>query len=441
MYIIGNGRLLTRAESIPYLDDGAVAVKGERIVDIGMTQDMRSKYPQAEFVDANHGVIMPGLINAHTHIYSAFARGLSMPDYNPTCFYEILDGMWWRLDRHLTLDACRMSAYATIAECIKNGVTSIFDHHASFYQPKGSLNAIAEASGKLGIRACLCYETSERDGEQKCRESVEENLGFIDYCQNNPSKYLRAMFGMHASFTIGEATMKECVKRNVGRVGFHIHVSEGLDDVYDAMHKYQKTPVRRLYDLGILGENTILGHCIHVTEPEMELIKKTNTIVVNNPASNMGNAVGCSPIIEFYHRGIRLGLGTDAYTNDMLESAKTALAIQRHNSKVPTAGWNEVTSMLISGNADIASRCFDEQLGSISVGAAADIIVMDYKPYTTFNENTANGHMLFGMCGRDCTLTMVGGRILMRDRKLTTIDEDSVYSEIRRVADSVWKSV
>lgn len=441
MLVIGNGRLLTRGRLVPYIDDGAVAVDNEHIIEVGQTADILKKYGDAEFIDAKRGVIMPGLINTHTHIYSALARGLAMPDYNPTCFYEILDGMWWRLDRHLSIEGCRMSAYATMAECVKNGVTTIFDHHASFFQPCGSLAAIAEVSRKVGLRSCLCYETSERDGMEKCEEAIRENVDFIEYCEAHPSAYLKAMFGMHASFTLSEDTMRECVRANAGRVGFHIHVSEGLDDVYDAMHKYQKRPVQRLYDLGILGEKTILGHCIHVTASEMELIKSTNTNVVNNPASNMGNAVGCSPIIEMYRRGISLGLGTDAYTNDMLESAKTALAIQRHCSGDPTAAWNEVTSMLIEGNAHIAGNCFGERLGVLEAGAAADIVVMDYNPYTRFDENTGNGHMLFGMSGRDCTTTIVGGRVLMRDRRLTTIDEELVYGEIRSAAEALWKSV
>ena len=142
MLLVGNGSVITRDPSHPYYEDGAVAIDGTRIVSVGTLSDMKKKYPDASFIDARGGVIMPGLINAHTHIYSGLARGLSIEGNNPTNFYEILDGTWWNIDRHLTLDGTKASAYATILECIKNGVTTIFDHHASFKEIPGSLFAI-----------------------------------------------------------------------------------------------------------------------------------------------------------------------------------------------------------------------------------------------------------------------------------------------------------
>ena len=156
MIIIGNGRLITRNAAEPYYENGAVVTENELIKETGTTAEMRLKYPDAEFVDAKGGVIMPAFINAHTHIYSALARGLSIAGYNPTNFYEVLDGMWWKIDRSLTLEDTRRSAYTTIIDCIKTGCTTIFDHHASFCQIEGSLFAIADAAKALGIRACLC---------------------------------------------------------------------------------------------------------------------------------------------------------------------------------------------------------------------------------------------------------------------------------------------
>ena len=439
MILLANGRLITRDPcGVGYIENGGVVTEGGLIREVGSTADLKAKYPDAEFVDARGGVIMPGLINAHTHIYSALARGLSIDGFSPTNFYEVLNGQWWYIDRSLDLAATKASAQALIIDCIKQGVTTIFDHHASFCEIPGSLMEIASVAKDYGMRACLCYEVSDRDGEEKSLQSVQENKDFIDYCEKNPSDMLKAMFGGHALFTISDKTFDRMVEANNGRVGFHIHVSEGMNDVYDSLQNYGRRPVQRLHDHGILGPKTILGHCIHVNTAEMDLIKATDTMCVNNPESNMGNAVGISPVLQLYQKGILLGMGTDAYTNDMLESLKVALCSQRHNACLPNVGWAEVTDMLFRNNPKIANRCFDTPLGVLKPGAAADVIVMDYKPFTPFSDANIDGHMLFGMTGRQCETTMINGRILMRDRVLTGIDEEAVNAHILEASKRLW---
>ena len=442
MILLANGKVITRdPEGIGYLPDGGVVTDGGKIVEVGTTADLKAKYPQAEFVDARGGVIMPGLINAHTHIYSALARGLSIDGYNPTSFYEVLDGQWWYIDRNLDLEATKASAQALVIDSIKQGVTTIFDHHASFCEVPGSLMRIAEVTREFGMRACLCYEVSDRDGEEKSLQSVQENKDFIDYCEQNPSDMLKAMFGGHALFTISDKTFDRMAAANSGRVGYHIHVSEGMNDVYDSLQNYGRRPVQRLQDHGILGPKTILGHCIHVNTAEMDIIKATDTMCVNNPESNMGNAVGISPVLQLYKKGILIGLGTDAYTNDMLESIKVALCSQRHNACMPNVGWCEVTDMLFRNNAKIGEKYFPVQLGVLKAGAAADIIVMDYKPFTPFSDENIDGHMIFGMTGRQCQTTIAGGKLLMQDRQLVGIDEEAENAHILEAAKKLWGSL
>lgn len=441
MYLIGNGKLFTRDENRPYIEDGGAVTEGNRIIAVGTFAEMKEKYPQAEFVDAHGQLMMPAFINAHTHIYSGLARGLSINGYNPTNFYEILDGMWWKLDRELTLEDTKASSYATYLECIRNGVTTVFDHHASYKEIPGSLFVIADCAKEMGVRSCLCYEVSDRDGEAKCEEAIRENADFIKHCKDNPDPMLAAMFGMHALFTLSDKTFEKCVKANDGRTGYHIHICEGLNDVVDSRDKYHMLPVERLEKWGILGEKTILGHCIHVTEPEMDKIAATNTMVVNNPESNMGNAVGCSPILKMFEKGILLGMGTDAYTHDMLESLKVALTIQRHNAGMPNVAWNEVTTMLFRNNAKIAAQYFDVPLGVIKEGAAADIIVMDYLPFTPISGDNLDGHMIFGMNGRQCRTTMANGRLLYKDREFVDIDEERLSAKIKATAAKLWSRV
>ena len=439
MILLANGKLITRdPEGTGYLPDGGVVTDGGEIVEVGATAELKAKYPQAQFVDARGGVIMPGLINAHTHIYSALARGLSIDGYDPTSFYEVLDGQWWYIDRNLDLEATRASAQALVIDSIKQGVTTIFDHHASFCEIPGSLMKIAEVTKEYGMRACLCYEVSDRDGEEKSLQSVQENKDFIDYCERNPSDMLKAMFGGHALFTISDRTFDRMVEANNGRVGYHIHVSEGMNDVYDSLQNYGRRPVQRLQDHGILGPKTILGHCIHVNTAEMDIIKATDTMCVNNPESNMGNAVGISPVLQLYKKGILIGMGTDAYTNDMLESLKVALCSQRHNACLPNVGWCEVTDMLFKNNPIIGEKYFGVPLGKLAPGAAADVIVMDYKPFTPFSGDNIDGHMIFGMTGRQCQTTIGNGKVLMLDRELQGIDEEAVNAHILEEAKKLW---
>ena len=438
MYLIANGKLITRDSAMPYLENGGVAVEGAKILEVGETAALKAKYPQAEFIDAKGMVIMPAFINAHSHIYSGLARGLSIKGHNPTNFFEVLDGMWWNIDRHLTLEDTRRSAYTTYIDSIKTGCTTVFDHHASYCEIEGSLFAIEEVAKDLGVRTCLCYEVSDRDGEAKCDAAIQENADFIAHCEKEQDPMVKAMFGGHALFTISDRTFEKMVKANDGRTGFHIHVAEGMNDVYDSLQKYGTRSVNRLLNQGILGPKTLLGHCIHVNPAEMDIIKETGTMVVNNPESNMGNAVGCSPVLQMIHKGILVGMGTDAYTFDMLESLKVALIIQRHHACLPNVAWCEVTDMLFKNNREICAKYFPDPLGILKAGAAADVIVMDYKPFTPFSGDNIDGHMIFGMTGRQCETTMCNGRLLMKDRQLIGIDEEAVNARTLEVSKKLW---
>ena len=438
MLLIGNGRVLTRDPAMPYLPDGGVVLEGETVREVGPLTALRESYPEAEFLDARGGVIMPGLINAHTHIYSGLARGLSIAGNDPANFLEVLEGTWWNIDRHLTLDGTRASAYATVLECIRNGVTTIFDHHASFREIPGSLFAIQEVCQELGIRACLCYEVSDRDGEEKCRQAIQENADFLQWTLDREDDMIRAMFGGHALFTLSDRTLDQMAQANSGRTGFHIHVSEGMNDVYDSLQNHGCRPVERLLHHGILGERTLLGHCIHLGPDEMDILRETGTMVVNNPESNMGNAVGCAPVLQMLQRGILVGMGTDAYTHDMLESLKVFLLIQRHHACLPNVAWGEDMDLLFRNNAAIAAKYFRKPLGVLKPGAAADVIVMDYPVFTPFSEENADGHILFGMMGRSCRTTVINGRVLYKDREFVGIDEERLHAWTLEQAKKLW---
>lgn len=440
MLLIGNGKVITRDNDRPIIDNGCVVIDGKKIIQVGLTKELKEKYSNARFIDAKGKLIMPGFINAHMHYYSTFARGMANDSPPAKNFVDILKGLWWRLDKVLTLEDVYYSAAVPMIDQIRNGVTTAIDHHASPYAVPGSLFKIAEAAESIGIRSNLCYETSDRDGEKILDECIAENVDFIKYCNSKNDDMMKAMFGLHASMTISDKTLEKCLKSIDGlNTGFHVHCAEGKEDVEDSREKYGKGVIERWYDAGVLSPKTIAVHCIHITDKEMDMLKEKDTMVVHNPESNMGNAVGASPVLEMYKKGILLGLGTDAYTFDMMESYKVANIIHKHVKGDSTVAWGEIPDMLFNNNRKIVERFIDGKIGILQEGALADIIIVDYNPPTPINENNINSHLLFGINGRNVDTTIINGKVIMEDRKIINIDEERIMARSRELAASVWQ--
>ncbi len=220
----------------------------------------------------------------------------------------------------------------------------------------------------------------------------------------------KGMMGLHASFTLSDSSLDHIASKLPANTGYHVHVAEGIGDLYDALGNYNKRVVERLMDHNILGSNTLAIHCIHVNQRELDILKESDTMVVHNPESNMGNAVGFTPVLELMKRDIPLGLGTDGYTSDMLESMKVANILPKHQLCNPSVAWGEVPQMLFSNNATIANRFYNKPLGVLKEGAYADVIIADYNPFTPLDGNNCNGHILFGLSGRHVTTTMINGK-------------------------------
>lgn len=442
MLLIGNGPLVTRDPANPFFANGAVLIDGTLITAVGDAAELRLAHPDAEFIDAGGGVIMPGFVNAHMHYYSAFSRGFGGKGDAPPAenFVEVLERLWWRLDKALMLEDSYYSAMVCMIDCIKNGCTTVIDHHASPKAIKGSLFRIADAAKETGVRSCLCYEVSDRDGEAIMREGIEENVDFIRHAAADGSGLLAGMFGLHASMTLSDATLEACAKA-MGSLdaGYHVHVAEGPGDEVDSEKKYGKRIMERFRDYGIAGPRSIAVHCIHVDGRELDIIKDTGTAVVHNPESNMGNAVGTSPVLDMHKRGILLGLGTDGYVSDMLQSFKMANALHKHHNRHPNVAWAEIPAMLFDNNAAIAARYFKTPVGRLAPGASGDVIVSDYLPPTALTDANINGHLLFGASGRSVVTTVAAGKVLMRDRKLPGIDQEAVVAKARECSKKVWE--
>ena len=439
MILIGNGMVITQDVKNPFITNGAVVLKDNLILEVGKFDDLKDKYKDCEFIDAKGKVIMPGLINTHHHIYSAFARGMDNKEEPSQNFNEILERLWWKLDKKLTLEDTKYSAYTTYIDCIKNGVTTVFDHHASPMSITNSLFTIGDVAKELGIRTSLCYEVSDRDGLNIANEGISENVNFIKYANKDDSDMIKGLFGLHASFTLSDETLEKCAKEIQGlNSGFHVHVAEGITDVHHSLKNSGKRIVERLFDYVMLGEKTLAVHCVHINNREMDLLKATNTNVVNNPESNMGNAVGCAPVLEILNKGINIGMGTDGYTSDMFESMKVFPIIQRHNRCNPSVAFNETFKLLFENNRNIANRYFNKEVGILKEGAYGDVIIVDYNPLTPMNSSNLFGHMLFGFTGRSVITTIINGKIVMKDRELVNIDEEKIFAHSRELAQKLW---
>lgn len=442
MILVGNGIVITQDNNNPIINNGAIVIKDNIIVEVGDYNALKSKYNNYEFVDAKGKVIMPGIINNHHHIYSAFARGMDNKEAPSNNFVEILERLWWKMDKKLTLEDTKYSAYTTYIDCIKNGVTTVFDHHASPYSITDSLFTIGDVAKELGMRTTLCYEVSDRDGVDITNEGIYENVNFIKYANKDDSDMIKGLFGLHASFTLSNKTLEKCAKEMEGlNTGYHVHAAEGIADLHDTLKVSGKRVIERLNDYNILGDKTLAVHCIHINDNEMGLLKSTNTNVINNPESNMGNAVGCSPVLEMLNKGITVGMGTDGYTSDMFESMKVFPIIQRHNRCHPGVAFNETFKLLFENNKIIADKYFNREVGVLKEGAYADIIVLDYNPITPMNANNLHGHMLFGFTGRSVITTIINGKIIMKDREMLNIDEEKIFRKSRELAQKLWEKM
>lgn len=442
MLLIGNGRVLTLGEINRVIADGAVLIEGSQIKEVGLTSELRSLYPGAEYIDVRGKLIMPGLINTHMHLYSTFARGMDAKSPAPKSFRDILEGLWWKLDKLLTPEDNYYSALVPLIDCIKSGTTTIIDHHASPRSVRGSLDILARAARETGVRSAFCYEVSDRDGEEIAREGIEENARFIENCRNSGDSMTAGLFGLHASLTLSDRTLAQCRETAAGLgTGFHIHVAEGIEDLEDSLARNGLRVVERLNKFGILGPKTIAAHCVHVNEREIEILRDTTTQVVHNPESNMGNAVGTAPVLNLLQAGVRVGLGTDGYTADMFESAKVANVLQKHAAADPSVAWVEVPRMLYGNNPLIAGELFGGVYGELRPGAQADVIVVDYMPPTPLNEGNWSGHLLFGVSGRAVETTVINGKVRMLRRELVGIDEEAVNARARELARALWQRI
>lgn len=389
--------------------------------------------PDEAVVDLSGRMVMPGFVCAHTHLYSSLSRGMPGPADPPKNFLEILQRVWWKLDRALDDESVYYSALMGAIDAVRCGTTTIVDHHASPSSIGGSLDIIKEAVSKIGLRGALCYEVTDRGGKRKRDKGLEENERFIRANAKNAS--FRGLVGAHASFTLGDESLRLCGEMAATyNVGVHIHAAEDAYDAGHAMEKHGCSIVERLARFDILKKGTILAHCVHLSEAEIAVVRTAGCSLVHNPRSNMNNRVGYAPVHAFKKAG---ALGTDGFPADMFEETKFAFYKRQDSRSLRPV---DVTALL-DGSQRMASDIFGGTFGTLAKGAAADLVVMKYDAPTPVTKENCAGHFLFGMQSSMVESVMAAGEWVVKDREVVGVDTDAVYEHAQRAAKKMWKKM
>jgi putative selenium metabolism protein SsnA len=384
--------------------------------------------------DCSGCLVIPGNVCAHTHLYSALARGMPYALDPPANFVQILQRIWWRLDRALDEESIRASALIGGMEALLSGTTTLIDHHASPRAIDGSLDVIEESLRMLGVRAVLCYETSDRDGVAAAAAGVRENDRFLRRVADERPPLARGMVGAHASFTLSDETLAACGETaRAHQAGLHIHVAEDAADELDAVARAGRRVVARLAESRVLDERTLLAHGVHLDDDEVGLVRSTNASIAHNARSNMNNAVGRARLAAL---GERVSLGTDGIGSDMFEESRTAFFRLREDGSPAGGDW---PLERLAESARLAGRVFAEPLlGTLEPGAPADLVVLDYAAPTPVRESSLAGHWVFGLSSRAVRDVMVDGEWVVLDRRLVRADQDELAATALGEAERLW---
>ena len=434
--ILVNATVVTGGEVSRVLERGAVTWRDGRLVEVGPESEVRPKYPDADILDAHGGLALPGLVNLHHHFYSALAVGLD-PGVAMRNFKEVLDRLWWRLDRAHEAETVSLCAELAVAECVRHGVTTVFDHHASPSVIPGCLDLIANAVESAGLSAVLCYEVSDRNGHDEAQTGLDENMRFLRERREDPR--IRGVVGLHASFTLRDDTLELVAERRPQGVGCHIHMAEDRIDIEATREIFGKAPIQRLEQFGLLDRQTLIAHGIHLGPQSFDAVAASGAILIHNPQSNANNGVGHLDPEESGRRGCLVGLGTDGLGGSILQSLKSALLMARHARRDPSAGF-AVLPQVLWNNVRAARRFFQEpKLGELVAGAPADLAVLAAPPLTPITPESLFPHLVYHMADAPVRHTVAHGEVVYRDFTHTRFDLEELAARSRAAAPELWE--
>jgi 5-methylthioadenosine/S-adenosylhomocysteine deaminase len=417
------------------IEDAGVAVVDDKIVAVGPLEDVSKGFGADEVVDAKGCIVMPGLICSHTHLYGIALRGSALNIEPPSDFLQILQRVWWPVDEKLRNEDAYATTLAAGIESLMNGTTCYADTYSAPNAIEGSLDQIAKASNEVGIRGVISFEATERRSADEGTRGLKENLRFI---RSGAKGRAMGMISLHASFTVSDDLISRGVEASAGnRVPLTIHVSEGPNDSYHNMERYGKRSVERLQERGLLSPRAILAHCVHLNEREIELIAKSSASVAHNPMSNMLNAVGVASLMEMLDHGVNVGLGNDGYVFDMFENMRIGFLLQRVAHRNPNRPSPQEVVEMCTVNA---ARAYGlSSLGSIEAGKKADIILVRPTFTATPYSGSIYGYIVNSLRGPDVRDAMVDGQLIMKNRKLLTLDVGKAEARVLRAMGRLWQ--
>ncbi|MDZ7796913.1 MAG: amidohydrolase family protein [Candidatus Marinimicrobia bacterium] len=402
-------------------ENAALEIKAKKILKIGNANEFLNS--EAETIDLEGRLVLPGLLNPHHHLYSALATGLA--PVGPTeKFSQLLENLWWRLDRSLDATSIYYSAISGLMQSARYGVTTVIDHHASMRAVPGSLNIIKKAFEAVGLKGLLCYEVSDRMGSSALKEQIDENIDF--WSENTDSEHVHGLFGMHANFTLSERSMKMIREAKPESLPVHIHCGEDISDLNFCIEQGYAGPVDRLAKFGLLSADSLLAHCIHLSEKDFDLLKDLRPVVVSNPESNANNNVGVMQIGKIP----RYVLGTDGMTGNITGTMRSHFL--RRNANVPAP-----EDVLFRYPAEIIQRYFPGR-GILRSGGYADLAITNYQPVTPISLKNLFYHLVFGVQGKEMYMTISEGKIIFSNNKIRSLDEKKMNAEIRKAVKKLY---
>jgi putative selenium metabolism protein SsnA len=424
------------------LENSCVLIENGIIAEVGETADVEGRHSSAKVLDVAGRIVMPGIICSHSHLYGMLLRGAPLKITPPSEFMQILQRVWWPMDEAMTFEDAYASALVASVEFAKSGVTTFADTYSGPNSLQGVLDHIARAVGEVGIRGFIAFEATERHTKDEGQKGVQENVRFAEKSLTNQSRKVKPLFSIHASFTVTDDLIRETKSlADKYHAPITIHTSEGLGDVQHNLERYGKRPVERLNDLGLLGQNTVLAHCVNVNENEIDIISKTKTGVAHNPMSNMLNAVGVAPLLSMLEKNVNVGLGNDGYIFDMFENMRSAFLLQRvHNHNPNAIDAYTILEMATINGARLYGM--EKEIGSIEKGKRADIIII--KPAilpTPLNAESVVGHLINTVDGDDVEHVLVEGEAIVKNKRMLTFDEEKAQLISQTAASKLWDRI
>jgi putative selenium metabolism protein SsnA len=436
--IITNATLLTLWENKPLIEGALVALEGKTIVDFGKVGKLIDRYDDTQVLDVRGRVLIPGLVNGHSHLWRTLAPGVLVA--GASGYRELQEKFWWRFGRALSSDDIFLSALVGLLDAVRGGFTTVIDHHFSPRAIDGSLDVVWRAFEEVGLRGCLSYGLSDVDGETATVAGLAENSRFLDRCRNQRSDMMSGLFGLDASCTVSDRTLSRAVgMAREQKSGFHVHVSEDVGDVAETRKKYQQTPVDRLVAAGVIKEGSLAAQCIHMLESDYEMLGKAQATVLHSPQSNAFNAVGLGDLGRLNAAKIAMALGTDGFSPSLLEEFRAMVLQQRMRGRSPSEALELAFRTAFSGNADLATLLFGPPLGRIKPGARADLLVLDYIPPTPLSVANLADHFLAGLGRAAVKTVIVNGQVVLHDGIFTNLDEAGIRAQARQAAKKLWE--